>query len=40
MIQGIGEITARRGEADVYRAFSDRRDVKNEALNIQEKNKR
>lgn len=31
MIQGIGEITARRDEADVYRAFSDRRDVKNEA---------
>lgn len=30
-LQGIGEITSRRDEADVYRAFSDRRDVKNEA---------
>ncbi|WP_069999862.1 hypothetical protein [Cellulosilyticum sp. I15G10I2] len=31
IIQGLGEITARKDEANVFRAFSDRRDVKNEA---------
>lgn len=31
MLQGIGELTAKRDEADVFRAFSERRDVKNEA---------
>ena len=31
ILQGIGEVTARRDEADVFRIFSDRRDVKNEA---------
>lgn len=31
ILQGIGEITARQDEADIFRAFSDRRDVKNEA---------
>lgn len=30
-LQGIGEVIARRDEADVYRVFSDKRDVKNEA---------
>lgn len=30
-LQGIAEAIARRDEADVYRVFSDKRDVKNEA---------
>ena len=29
-IQGIGELTARKDEADIYRALCDRRDVKKE----------
>ena len=31
LLQGIGELTAKRDEADIFRAFSDRRDVMNEA---------
>lgn len=31
VIQGIGELIAKRDEADVFLVFSDRRDVKNEA---------
>lgn len=31
ILQGIGEMTARKDEADIYRVFCDRRDVKNEA---------
>lgn len=31
LLQGIGELTAKRDEADIFRAFSDNRDIKNEA---------
>lgn len=31
ILQGIGEMTAKRDEADVFRVFSDNRDIKNEA---------
>ncbi|MDR7810556.1 hypothetical protein [Lacrimispora sp.] len=31
LLQGIGELAAKRDEADIFRAFSDRRDAMNEA---------
>lgn len=31
LLQGIGELTAKRDEADIFLAFSDNRDIKNEA---------